>query len=102
MAPSAVVSVVVLRPTAVTSAGAGAVQLSFRISRSSKVTFVLQRCTTSGCRALAHVTVGTPRGHSHISVLAVSGRRTLPDGHYRLVATPAGGRPFGVRLVVRG
>jgi hypothetical protein len=84
------------------SAKAGTVLLSFRVSRSSKVTLVLERCTSRGCRAVSRIAVGSPRGPSHVSVLAVGGQKTLSDGHYRLVATPAGGRSVTAGLLVRG
>jgi N-acetylneuraminic acid mutarotase len=98
--PVAALSAAVLHPATVASTRAGKVQLSFRLSRTSKVAFVLERCQGRRCSVVARLTAGAPRGRSHISVHAISRRSTLPAGHYRLVVTPARGRPVAVGLAV--
>jgi hypothetical protein len=98
----AALSRVGLHPSTVVSTAAGKAQLSYRLNHSVKVALVLQRCTSHGCTVVARRTVGSPRGPSHISVFAITGHKALPDGHYRLTATPAGGRKTTMVLIVRG
>ncbi|MDX6203076.1 MAG: hypothetical protein QOJ83_2576, partial [Frankiales bacterium] len=96
----AALSHLTIHPSTVRAARAGRVSAAFRLNRSAKVEAVLRHCLAPRCTVVARTGFSAPPGPSHVSLLALAHRRTLPPAHYRLTLMPAAGRAMTVRLVL--
>jgi N-acetylneuraminic acid mutarotase len=92
-----------VHPSTLAGAVAGTARVSYTMTRAARVTLTLVRCSAGACtQVVARLTVGTPRGPTHVSLHAISRRTALPAGHYRVRVTPAGGATTTLKLVVKG
>ncbi len=91
---------VAVHPSTVRASIAGTAQVSYKLSRSAKVTLTLQQCFTNGCFSIDKKSAAAPKGVSHVSLHALTGKTKLPVAHYRVLVATSGVTTVTLHVVV--
>jgi hypothetical protein len=93
---------VAVHPSTVKASIGGTAEVSYKLSRSAKVTLTLQQCFTNGCFSVNKKSVAAPKGASHVSLHAITGKTKLPVAHFRIVVSAPGVPAVTLHFVVAG
>ena len=93
---------VAVHPSTVHSSIGGTAQVSYQLNRSAKVTLTLEQCFTNGCFSVDKRSVAAPKGASHVSLHAITGKTKLPIAHFRILVSAPGVPAVTLHFVVVG